>query len=193
LPVGEHTIEALFTTSATIFDGWWTFPEGESVILKVILYVVEPLSSSNQIYLSELHPQLATVGRGKFSVGTYEFTSPDPMDNINKGDPIVVHNVKYPHGLYAHTPSHLVYNLNKDFFKLEVTIGLVDWIECGDGVQFIILLDGDEIYRSPTMLAQSMPIDVKVSVAGGHKLEFIVDQGENSHCDWAIWGDPTLQ
>ena len=144
-------------------------------------------------YFSELHPQSTAVGWGTFSISNYKFTSSDPTDKINQGDPIVVHDVEYPHGLYAHAPSLLVYNLYGDFSQLEATIGLVDWIECGDGVQFVIILDGNEIYHSPTMLASSIPIDVKISVAGGRNLELITDPGATQHCDWAIWGDPVLR
>jgi hypothetical protein len=192
LPAGDHIIEAVFVPTATIFDGWWTFPKGESVTLQVNLHVKGP-SQSEYIYLSELQPQSSKVGWGAFSIGTYEFTSPDPTHKISKGDPIVVHKVEYHHGLYAYAPSQLVYNLQGDFSQLEVTIGLVDWIDCGDGVRFIILLDGNVIYRSPTMFASSTPRDVKISVVGGHELVFITDPCSTSHCDWAIWGDPTLR
>ena len=192
LSAGDHTVEAVFVASATIFDGWWTLQEGYSTTFQVTLHVSGP-SPPELIYLSELPPQSTTVGWGTFSIGNYEFTSSDPTDKINQGDPIVVHDVEYPHGLYAHAPSRLVYSLYGDFSQLEVTIGLVDWIECGDGVQFVILLDGNEIYRSPTMLASSMPIDVKVSVAGGRNLVLVADARATQHCDWAIWGDPTLR
>ena len=144
-------------------------------------------------YLSDLEPEVATVGYGIFSIGEYEFTS--AMDNISKGDTIVFHGVEYPHGLYAHAPSHVVYKLNEDFSELRVTIGLVEWISCGDGAQFIILLDGIEIYRSPIMFASSAPLDIKVDIDGGQNLELITDEGaaNDRDCDWTIWGDPILK
>jgi hypothetical protein len=76
-----------------------------------------------------------------------------------------------------------------------VTVGLVDWIECGAGTQLIILVDGYEIYRSPTMLASSAPIEIEVSVAKGQVLELLTDPGSTTDftCDWAIWGDPLLR
>ena len=192
LCAGYHTIEAGFAPAATIFDGWMTYEKGDTATLKVGLNVEEP-SVSDFIYISELRPESASVGLGVFSTGHYEFTSPIPTDKIKKGDPIAFNNFKYNHGLYAHAPSRLYYKLYGDFSQLETTIGLVDWIDCGDGAQFVILLDGREIYRSPNMLATSMPIDVKVSVAGGRDLVLIVEPGKTKHCDWAIWGDPMLR
>jgi hypothetical protein len=152
-------------------------------------------ASGPPTYLAQLEPETVKVGWGRFAVGVYESTSPDPADKMRKGDPIVVHGVEYPHGLLAHAPSQLVYDLGGNFSELEVTIGLVDWIECGDGAQFIIRLDGNEIYRSPTMLASSVPIEVKVSVAQGQKLELLTDHGraKNRYCDNTIWGDPILR
>ena len=192
LPAGDHTVVAVFVASATISDGWWTFPKGESATLKVTLHVSGP-SPVEHTYLSELQPESVAVGWGAFSIGNYEFTSTNQTHRIMKGDPIVVHKVEYHHGLYAHAPSRLTYNLHRDFSQLETTIGLVDWIDCGDGAQFIIVLDDKEIYRSPIMIASSAPIDVKVGVAGGSKLELIVNDGVTKECDWAIWGDPRLR
>jgi hypothetical protein len=65
-------------------------------------------ASGPSTYLSQLEPQAAEVGWGTFSKGVYEFTSSDPSDKIREGDPIVVHEVEYPHAPYAHAPSRLV-------------------------------------------------------------------------------------
>ena len=178
--------------SDTIYDGWETYQEGYSTTFRVLLHV-RAASSLGHTYLSELQPQKTNVGKGTFSMGKYEFTSSDPRYKINQGDSIVVHDVQYNHGLFAHAPSRLSYNLYGDFVQLITTIGLVDWIDCGDGVQFIVLLDGKEIYRSPTMRSSSIPLKIEVSVAGGRNLELIVDPLANPDCDWAIWCDPSLR
>ncbi len=144
-------------------------------------------------YLSDLEPEVSTVGYGTFSIGKYQFTS--EMDSIYEGNPISLHGINYLHGLYAHAPSLLIYDLSENFSELQVTIGLVEWISCGDGAQFIILLDGIEIYRSPIMFASSAPLDIKVDIDGGQNLELITDEGaaNDRDCDWTIWGDPILR
>jgi hypothetical protein len=159
--------------------------------------VVPTLTSTSKPepkYLSELMPQLATVGWGKLSIGHYEVSSSSPADRIIKGNPIVMHEVEYSYGIFAHAPSRIVYDLGGIFFELQVRIGILDWENCGDGAQFIILLDGNEIYRSPTILAKSDPIDVRVDVTGGQRLELITDPGigGNIQCDCTVWGNPIL-
>jgi hypothetical protein len=151
-----------------------------------------PTATPIYTYLSSLKPIGVELGWGKFSVGTFNFTSSE--DNINLGDPIVIHGVEYPQGIFAHAPSRLVYKLENKFDEFNATIGLVESIICGDGVNFIIQLDGVEIYKSPTLDASSNPLEIQFSVSNGDELRLIVDDGPLSDdgCDWAIWGDPRL-
>lgn len=148
--------------------------------------------SITPVYLSEIKPRTATVGFMDFSIGKYSFTSPDASDKIKKGDPIVAHGIQYTHGLYAHAPSKLTYELHKQYSELLVTIVLVDWIECGDGAEFVIKLDNNELYRSKRMIYSSLPENVKVDVTDGNLLELITEKGSYLECDWTIWGDPIL-
>lgn len=150
-------------------------------------------STPISVYLSEINYRTAIVGSWEFSIGKYNFTSTDATDKVQKGDPIMAHGVEYPHGLYAHAPSKITYNLNKQYSELLVTIALVDWIQCGDGAVFVIKLDGDEIYRSKNMTYYSSPENVKIDITNGNLLELITEATNgNNECDWAIWGDPIL-
>jgi serine/threonine protein kinase len=144
------------------------------------------------IYLSEIKPRTTTVGYGDFSIGEYSFTSTDASDKVKKGDSIIAHGIQYPHGLFAHAPSKLTYELNKQYSELRVSTVLVDWIQCGDGAVFVILLDDQEIYRSKRMFYSSPPVDVKIDITDGNQLELIIEKGSDLDCDWTIWGDPIL-
>jgi hypothetical protein len=147
-------------------------------------------------YLSQFQPTVIELGYGKYSVGKFQFDSDDPADDIHYGDPIVFHGIEYTHGIFAHAPSRLVYNLGSHrYVEFIATLGLVEKISCGDGVEFILLLDGKEIYRSEVLYPWSAPVDIRVPITDGSELTLLVDagiQGDN-RCDWAIWGDPRLR
>lgn len=152
-----------------------------------------------ETYLSQFQPTLVELPFGEYSVGTFAFTSPYSEDPIREGDPIVIHNVKYSHGIFAHAPSRLVYDIGGTYEQLSATLGLVDLINngvsCGDGVNFVVLLDGREIYRSNRLDMGSEPVDILLPIAGGYELTLTVENGgsDDSDCDWAIWGNPRLR
>lgn len=154
---------------------------------------VNPPPAADGIYLSELKPKKVSLGYGTYSVGTFKFSSGDAGDNLHYGDPILLAGVKYPHGIFAHAPSHLIFDIGGKYTELTATIGLIERINCGDGADFIIRLDGTEIYRSPTLSATSKPVNIQVSVAGGKELSLMADEKDSWECDWAIWGDPYLR
>ncbi len=151
------------------------------------------------IYLSQFQPTLIELPFGEYSVGKFAFTSPYSEDPIREGDPIVIHSVEYSHGIFAHAPSRLMYDIGGKFEQLSATLGLVDLINnrisCGDGVNYVVLLDGQEIYRSNRLEMESKPVDILLPITGGYELALIVEDGgsDNIDCDWAIWGDPRLR
>lgn len=165
--------------------GQWLFPSEST----------SAPTTSQSVHLSELKPRTTMVGQNTFSVGKYNFSSPDPADKIKEGDPILAHGTKYPYGLYAHAPSKLTYELGGKFSEFLATITLIEWIDCsdGDGGEFIINLDGGEIFRSKRMMPSSAPENIKVDVTDGQILELITEKGKNDYCDWTIWGDPILR
>ncbi len=148
------------------------------------------------VYLGDYQPTTATLGYGKYSVGSFTFSSEDEGDDIHIGDPIIFGGVEYPHGIFAHAPSRLVYNLGSHAFtELSATLGMIEKIRCGDGVFFIVQADGAEIYRSKLRFPWSDPVEITVPVARVRELVLLVDTGGNDNldCDWAVWGDPVLR
>jgi hypothetical protein len=156
-----------------------------------------PVQTNTDVtYLSQFQPTIIELGYGTYSVGKFEFSSDDPADDIHYGDPIVFHGIEYTNGIFAHAPSRLVYNLgNQRYTEFIATLGLVEKISCGDGVQFVVLVDGKETYRSKTLYAESAPVDIQISIVNGSELSLVVEMGASSDngCDWAIWGDPRLR
>ena len=115
-------------------------------------------------------------------------------------NPIVFGNVSnvygklYANGIFAHPNSLLTFDLNGEYKTLKVEIGLVGTSTCGDGAIFIIILDGNEAYRSQTMHNGDLPIPVEIDITGAQQLTLITDAGPNGSldCDHTIWGDPLL-
>jgi hypothetical protein len=150
-----------------------------------------------RMYLGDIPPRSTSLGFGVYSVGRYQFTSDDPGDHITAGDPLKIGGLEYPHGIFAHAPSRLVYALpaGSHYQVLTATIGMVQGINCGDGVLFVILLDGKEKYRSATLHPISKPVKVTLLTIDAHEITLVVETGpqNNKGCDWAIWGDPLLE
>ncbi|MBN1995388.1 MAG: NPCBM/NEW2 domain-containing protein [Anaerolineae bacterium] len=203
---GSHVpvdAEQLKNANFTVYVGVWSDSTDAIVgyIDDVRIGQVEPSTAASANtpathgYLSQFQPQAVQVGYETFSIGRYAFDSDSESDNVHAGDPIIVHNVEYPLGLYAHAPSMLVYNLGGNFSEFLATIGMVQSIECGDGAEFIMQLDGNEIYHSPTMFSYSEPQNIQVSITNGQQLTLITDDGpaDNNGCDWTIWGDPLVR
>jgi hypothetical protein len=149
------------------------------------------------VYLAEYKPVTYSLGYGTYSVGTFTFSSEDPADNIRKGDPITFYGVEYPHAIFGHAPSRIVFDLGEasGFSELSATIGLVQHINCGDGVTFIVLGDDAEIFRSEVIHAWTAPTEIRVAIQGVRKLSLRADEGplDDWACDWAIRGDPLLR
>ena len=174
-----------------------TLPEGASLVSASgsVAAPAAPAAPSEAVtYLAQLTPLSVELGYGEFSVGKFAFDSGDTYDNIHTGDPILINGLEYPQALFAHAPARFVYNLEGKYSEFLATVGLVEWIQCGDGVEFVLLLDGVEIYRSKRLFSVSKPLEVQVPIAGGQQLELIVETGaaENMDCDWGLWGDPRL-
>lgn len=147
-------------------------------------------------YLSEFKPTVVQLGYGTYSVGTFKFSSEDPADDVHTGDPIRMHGVDYPQGIFAHAPARFTYNIDgQSFSEFQATLGLIEKINCGDGVEFVLLLDGQEIYHSPRLQQWSTPLKIQVPLSAGSQLSLVVEMGDRSNkdCDWAIWGDPRLR
>ncbi len=166
---------------------------------------IEPTSSYSPqgvegTYLSKFTPLKVVLPFGKYSVGKFEFPSPYSEDSIRKGDPIVFNDTHYTQGIFAHAPSKLVYDIGgNNFTKLSAQLGLVDSINngnrCGDGVNYVVLIDGKEVFRSRRLFIGSEIVNLEASISGGKELTLIVEDGgaDDFNCDWAIWGDPILR
>lgn len=146
------------------------------------------------IHLSDLQPNLVSVGYWEFSVGTY----PASDGSMVQGKSIQNGNQTYPHGLFAHAPSNLRYDLNGQYqtFKAEVFIDQ-SMICDADGALFQVYLDGELIFSQQVNAPQQAPSavsSIELDVRHGRQLLLHTDPGERADyaCDATIWGEPML-
>lgn len=139
-------------------------------------------------YLVDLPLTSETVGY--WTLGKGIFTGDE--SGVEMGRELNSDGRNFPHGLFAHAPSHLVYELNSEYslFSTEV---LVKDGACGDGAEFIIRLDGNILWRSGQRIAADEPMSVDLKISGGKLLELIAEPGNDNSCDWTIWGNPFLR
>ena len=141
-----------------------------------------------EIYLSELTPEYSQVGFGSLGVGVYAVPDAPEFD----GRAIRAHGVNYPHGLMAHAPSTVVYQLDSQYRIFRTKMLVQDELSCGDGVIFRVLVDGNEVYASTPVTGATDPQETELVVAGVQTLTLVADMRQAGDCDWAIWGDPVL-
>ena len=93
-------------------------------------------------------------------------------------------------GLYAHAPSAYVFQVGKRWKTLAGRCGLADG-HAGP-VEFIVLGDGRELWRSGTVQAGAAK-SFSVSLAGVDRLELKTQVAtQNGNGTWGLWLDPTL-
>ena len=63
---------------------------------------------------------------------------------------------------------------------------------CGDGAEFVVQLDGKDIFSSGMLSAFSDPLHLSLDITGGKELKLITLSGGDNSCDWTIWGNPYL-
>jgi hypothetical protein len=140
------------------------------------------------VYLTDLKPISTRVGYWPLGVGVF----PASEGEMQEGETIISHGVLFEKGLFADAPSELVYDLGGRYTGFHAVVSLKE-ISCGNGAQFGVLLDGQEIYRSEVMTAESAPVEVNLDITGGKRLTLFTDDLGSKDCDMTIWGDPFVQ
>jgi hypothetical protein len=136
-------------------------------------------------YLIELPPVEVAVGHNSFQAG----------EPIIVGSPATVRGTTIRHGIYAHAPSTVVYNLKGGrYIALRGKVALEDrW----DGeVEFRIIGDGKVIWKSGVFSkaksASKKETEYIVNISGVSQLELVVDPLEGNALDHSLWIDPEI-
>ncbi len=145
--------------------------------------------SENIVYLSALSPQIVDTAGGNYCIGRDPVGDPPTCT----GAAIEVNGIPYPHSLFAHANSTLVYDLNGRYDTFVTSIFLFG-STCGDGASFGIQLDGKEVFSSPNIKHGDAPRGISISVKNANILRLDTSTGPNGDysCDGTVWGEPHL-
>ena len=126
--------------------------------------------------LMAAEPERAKVGWGRVERGK------------TPGGPIRLAGKIHPEGLFAHSPSQLVYRLGGKWKTLSVTIGLQD--KTAKLATFIVRGDDRVLAEHVEVVA---PKALSVDVEGVDKLELIAKPpASGSASSWTVWASPVL-
>ena len=93
-------------------------------------------------------------------------------------------------GIYAHAPAAHTYDLGGKWKRLEGNCGIAAGSR--GSVVFVIRVDGEERWRSPTTKAGKLH-RYEIDLADAKSLELRVeDAGDGTGSDWGLWLEPTL-
>lgn len=105
-------------------------------------------------------------------------------------NPLHIGGELYVAGLGTHSPSKHVYRLPEDAKRFTVSCGVDD--ESGNGViEFIILLDGREVWRSGRMEGRQVAT-ADIDVRGARKISLVTDEVGSKNFDHADWVNPIV-
>ncbi|ACA40143.1 NPCBM/NEW2 domain-containing protein [Lysinibacillus sphaericus] len=101
-----------------------------------------------------------------------------------------INGLKYDKGIGSHANSTIKYNLNGQYTKFTVDVGIDDQVTSGHGsVNFVIIADGKIIYISPVKKSHEPAEHVEVNITGKSTLELVTfnanDNIDNDHANWA--------
>ncbi|SHK98012.1 NPCBM/NEW2 domain-containing protein [Fibrobacter sp. UWH5] len=106
------------------------------------------------------------------------------------GNPLRVNGELYVAGIGTHAPSRHVYELPKNATRFTVTCGVDD--ESGNGVvDFIVLLDNREIWRSGRMEGRQVK-SADLDIRGGRRISLVTDEMGAKNFDHADWVNPVV-
>jgi hypothetical protein len=97
----------------------------------------------------------------------------------------------FPRGIYAHAPSTYQWDLCGKWQTFTAQAGLSEG--AAGSVVFVVLADGKELFRSPT-IKEGKVVPIKVSVDKVQKLELRVENaGDGNSGDHGLWLVPQLE
>lgn len=134
---------------------------------------------SGETFVYDLKLISQTQGYGSTNIGK-------SVDN----NPLHVNGSLFIAGIGTHAPSRHVYELPENATRFTVSCGVDD--ESGNGViEFIILVDDREVWRSGTMEGRQIA-SADISVEGGKRLSLVTDELGSKNFDHADWVNPVV-
>lgn len=148
----------------------------------------------DEVYLDDLKELVARVGYGILAKhGQTGFLPDDGPQKVN------VQRKPYAHSLTAHPSpdgsSYVSYILDGKYDKFSATAAIIDqYYQDGfsSSLQFKIVGDGRELWKSGALTSHGQTSNADVSVRGVRRLDLIISCTGPSRFAWAVWLDPKL-
>jgi alpha-galactosidase len=105
-----------------------------------------------------------------------------------EGAPLTIGNQAYAHGVGTHAHSEMMIGLQGEARRFEAVVGVDD--ETGDvgSVVFVVYLDDQEAWRSPTLTGADGGVPVSIVLDGADRMTLVVESaGDGIHYDHADW------
>jgi hypothetical protein len=150
------------------------------IALSFLFFMVfQPGDNKDLLAISGVKPEYASVSFGIKPLG-------ENWDHR----PIKVNKVHYPNSIFAHAPSDLAYRNTKNFKYFKSACAIDDSVGRNGSVRFIVLADGEVLFRSKIVHGGEAPIPLFLDIRGKKRIELIVEEGENLNYDHAVWLTP---
>ena len=144
---------------------------------------------ASTVYLSDLTPTESLNGWGP-----YERDRSNGETGATDGGVLTLNGITYAKGLGVHARSSLTYALGGSYSRFQSFIGVDDEVGNRGSIVFLVLADGDEIYRSGTLSGASDTERVDLDVTGAQTLELVVDNADGEFgYDHGNWADAKLK
>jgi hypothetical protein len=106
---------------------------------------------------------------------------------------LVLQNELYSKGLYAHSPSTYVFDVDKKWTKFSTSLGLRDDAHIQGSARFTIFGDGEILYKSPALRFNQKKM-VEIDITNVELLELKTEGTEgHNYNSWAIWANPLIE
>jgi hypothetical protein len=161
-----------------------------TLIAASLVWLNTPLILRQPVPLTKLTPYISeqTYGtRQKNRTVQSSFGGPYTWNRLS------VQYLFYENGIGSHANSRYVYDINRKFSSFSFDYGIDTESGPKASVEFIVLGDGRQLYRSQKMGRYDIPRHEKIDVSGIKFLTLtITDAGDGNYDDHANWLNPTL-
>jgi len=159
-------------------------------ILEEVLNPSEPMDpktrTGNQLFLSDAKWEKASVGWEQVARNYFTCERPQTFFLELQGE-------IYSKGLFAHSPSSFVFNLDGKWKTFSAIVGLRDYAHMQGSAKFTVIGDGNVLYESAA-LRTTQKESVKVDISKVRILELQANGTEGHNFNsWAIWVNPLIE
>lgn len=122
-------------------------------------------------------------------------TKRTPLKNLNVlGGPMLIAGQPFVTGYGVPSGTQLHWDLQPEHLSFTVVVGLDDSAGAGGSVEFVILVDGGEVWRSPTLRGRDGPLrSHTIPLQGAKRLSLVALPADvGAVLDFADWCHPTL-